>query len=83
MAKKSGSINIQFIVIVAVVGLAGGVVIGEFFPKLFASGLMGSIGNAVSEPFSSYRNELALKYGLFGTGIGAVIGLIAAFLMKK
>ena len=64
-------------------GLIVGTIIGEFFPRLFTSGIVGSIGNAVSEPFSQYRNELAMKYGLFGAGIGAVAGVIAVLIGKK
>ncbi len=70
-------------VYVGVVGLLTGVVIGEFFPKLFNDNLMGSIGSAVSEPFSRYRNELAIKYALIGLAIGAVIGIGLALLSKK
>jgi hypothetical protein len=58
-------------------------VIGEFFPKLLNNGLMGQIGGALSEPFSSYRNELALKYALVGLAIGAVLGLVAAIIRGK
>ena len=76
--KKYGQI-----ITLVLIGLAAGVVIGEFFPKLFSSGFMGALGNAVSEPFSKYRNELAMKYGLFGAAIGAVAGIIIKFLVKK
>ena len=76
--KKIGQV-----IALALVGLVAGVVIGEFFPKLFTSGLVGSIGNAISEPFSQYRNELAMKYGLFGAGIGAVAGIVLALITKK
>jgi uncharacterized protein YqgC (DUF456 family) len=65
------------------IGTLAGAVIGEFFPKLFNDSLMGAIGHAFSEPFSGYRNDLAVKYGLSGLVIGLVIGLISAFLIKK
>jgi hypothetical protein len=75
--------NMGQVVALAILGLVAGAVIGEFFPTLFTSGLVGSIGSAVSEPFSQYRNEIAVKYGLFGAGIGAAIGLILSFMAKK
>ena len=71
------------VIAVALVGLAAGVVIGEFFPRLFESGIVGALGSVVSEPFSQYRNELATKYGLFGAGIGAVAGIVLALITKK
>ncbi len=64
-------------------GALTGAVIGEFFPKLFNTGFIGGIGNAISKPFSAYRNELALKYALIGLGIGAVIGLVLMLIRKK
>jgi uncharacterized protein YqgC (DUF456 family) len=76
--KKIGQV-----IALALVGLIVGTIIGEFFPKLFTSGIVSSIGNAVSEPFSRYRNELAMKYGLFGAGIGAVLGVISMLIGKK
>ena len=71
------------VVYVGVVGLLTGVVIGEFFPKLFNNNIMGSIGSAVSDPFSKYRNELAIKYAIIGLVIGAVIGIGFAMISKK
>lgn len=76
--KKFGQV-----IALALAGLIVGTIIGEFFPKLFTSGFVSSIGNAVSEPFSSYRNELAMKYGLFGAGIGAAAGIISMLIEKK
>ena len=70
-----------------VVGALVGFVIGEFFPRLFdkslGSGIMSAIGGDIGGPFSSYRNELALKYGLIGLGIGAVIGIVIMVIKKK
>ncbi len=75
--------NLKTLIALALVGLIAGVVIGEFFPRLFSSGLMSSIGNAVSDPFTRYRNDLAAKYGLFGAGIGAAAGLITMLMGKR
>lgn len=66
----------QNVIFLAVVGLLAGVIIAEFFPKLLQGGFLSGVGNALSEPFSQYRNELAVKYGLFGGAIGAVIGVV-------
>jgi len=71
------------ILVLGGVGALAGAIIGEFFPKLFNDSFIGGIGNAISKPFSEYRNELALKYALIGLGIGAVIGLVMFFLKKK
>jgi Na+/phosphate symporter len=60
----------------AITGGLVGVVIAEFFPRLFQSGLAGAVGNALSDPFSSFRNDLAVKYGLAGLGIGLVVGIV-------
>lgn len=65
------------------VGALVGVVIGEFFPKLFQSGLGGALTSGLSEPFSSVRNELAMKYGVWGLAIGAVAGVVAMLVSKK
>ena len=82
----------QPVIALAVIGLLAGVIIAQFFPevvqKVFKSGdaiksAISSIGNAASKPFSQYRNELAIQYGLIGAGVGAVLGLIAALLKKK
>ena len=63
------------IILCALIGLAAGVIIGEYYPSTFASGL-DTLGAAISEPFSPYRNGLARRYGLFGGLIGAVIGFM-------
>jgi len=55
----------------------------NFFPKLFNTGFFQSIGNEVSQPFSGYRNELALKYAIIGLIIGAAIGLVLLLLKKR
>ena len=65
------------------IGALAGAIVGEFFPKLLNNDLMGQVGGALSEPFSGYRNELALKYALAGLAIGAVIGLVIVVLGKK
>jgi len=75
--------SIQTIIGLAVIGLVAGVVIGEWFPRLFDSGVTNAFGSALQGPFSDYRNELAMKYGLFGAGIGAAIGVGLAFILKK
>ncbi len=69
------------VIALAVIGLLAGVVVAEFFPKLFDSGLSGAIGSAINGPFSGYRNELALKYGAFGTALGAGLGVV--FMLLK
>lgn len=71
------------VIALAIVGLAAGVVIGEFFPRLFETGIAGALGSVVSEPFTQYRNELATKYGLFGAGIGAAAGVVLMLFTKK
>jgi hypothetical protein len=75
--------KLQMPVSIGVIGALAGAVIAEFFPRLFQSGLAGAIGGAVSEPFSGYRNELALKYALAGLVIGAVLGLVLMVLKGK
>lgn len=69
-----------------------GAVIAQFFPevvdKIFKSDdVLGSvgrgIGNAVSKPFSEYRNELMVKYSAVGFAAGAVIGVVLALIGRK
>jgi hypothetical protein len=71
------------VIVLAIAGLVIGVIIGEFFPKLFNTGFFGSLGNAFNDPFSHYRNNLAVKYGAFGACIGGAIGLIFKLSFKK
>lgn len=66
-----------------VVGALIGVIIAQFFPELFQSGLGGALISGLSEPFSSVRNELALKYGIWGLAIGAVVGVVVMLVSKK
>jgi len=62
--------------IAAATGFIAGFIIGEFYPKLFKSGL-GSLGDDLfGGPFSKYRNNLALDYCLAGILIGALLGFI-------
>ncbi len=64
-------------------GLMAGFMIGEFFPKLFKSGL-GSVGDDLfGGPFSKYRNHLALDYCLAGILIGALLGFVWDRLSSK
>jgi hypothetical protein len=65
------------------IGALVGGLIAEFFPKLLSSGLFGDIGADISEPFSQFRNELALKYGGVGAIAGAAAGFVKQLLLKK
>ena len=65
----------------AVIGLLVGAAIAELKPDMFGD-MLGGIKAAMSKPFSGYRNELAVKYGLLGAGIGAAIGLVKVKLLK-
>jgi len=65
------------------IGALLGGLLAEFFPKLLTSGLFGDIGADISEPFSQFRNELALKYGGIGAIGGAAVGFIKQLLLKK
>jgi len=59
------------------IGFLIGIVIGEFFPTLIDGGVFHNFGAQVSDPFSRYRNHLAMHYGVIGAFIGAIVGLIA------
>jgi hypothetical protein len=61
----------------ALLGFIVGAVIAEFFPNAISSGFKQDMGASFSEPFDRYRNKLALRYGLSGAAIGAVLGLLA------
>ncbi len=74
-----------------VLALAGAV-IAQFFPeaveKIYKSddvlkSISRGVGNAVSKPFSEYRNELMIKYSAVGFVVGAVIGVVLALVNKK
>jgi hypothetical protein len=62
----------------ALIGLLAGVLIGEFFPKAMSQSFGRELGTAFSQPFDNYRNKLAMRYGLGGAAIGALVGLIAS-----
>jgi len=65
------------------IGALIGGFLAEFFPKLLTSGIFGDIGADISEPFSQFRNELALKYGGIGAIGGAAVGFLKQLLIKK
>ncbi|PKL91289.1 MAG: hypothetical protein CVV21_08740 [Candidatus Goldiibacteriota bacterium HGW-Goldbacteria-1] len=75
--------NVKEVLSFAVIGALIGGLIAEFFPKLLSSGLFGDIGADISEPFSQFRNELALKYGGIGAIAGAAAGFVKQLLIKK
>lgn len=69
-----------------------GAVIAQFFPevveKVFKSddvlkSVGRGIGNAVSKPFSEYRNELMIQYSAVGFAVGAVIGVVLSLIGRK
>lgn len=68
--------------ILAVIGVFCGVGIGEYSPGIFASGF-GVLGAAMSEPFSPYRNDLAIKYAVIFGIVGFVVGLLIHIATKK
>jgi hypothetical protein len=74
MSKKEQKMVVTAAVAVAVVGI----VIAEFAPGIFA----GSMGEGLSGPFGSYRNGLALRWGVIGAVLGAVAGFGWAKLKK-
>ncbi|MCE5300782.1 MAG: hypothetical protein LLG37_07940 [Spirochaetia bacterium] len=65
------------------IGALAGVILAEFFPKALNPGLLQSLESAFGGPFSEARNELALKYGLGGLVIGALVGVVIMFMEKK
>jgi hypothetical protein len=67
----------ELLVIVGVCALAG-IVIGEFFPDFMSRGL-GSFGAKVSDPFSEYRNRIAVRYAVCGAAIGAIAAIAWRF----
>jgi small basic protein len=76
--------NGRVIVNTGIIGALTGMVIAEFFPRLFQTGIAVAVGTTLNDVFSSYRNELALKYGLAGLAAGLILGaVISAFSGKK
>ena len=65
--------------LLALLGILTGAVLGEFFPEKIAGGFGDVFMGAMSEPFSPYRNGLALRWGLVGGLAGAVLGIIVVF----
>jgi len=68
---KKIKINLNELLLIAGVCALAGIVIGEFFPDFMSKGL-GSFGAHVSDPFSEYRNRIAVRYAVYGAGIGAI-----------
>ncbi|MBN2755200.1 MAG: hypothetical protein JXR81_10130 [Candidatus Goldbacteria bacterium] len=75
--------NVKEVLSLAGIGALLGGIVAEFFPKLLSSGLFGDIGADISEPFSQFRNELALKWGGIGAIGGAAIGFVKQLILKK
>lgn len=75
--------KLQMPAICGVIGGLVGAVIAEFFPKLLDLGLGDAIAAGLTGPFSSARNDLAIRYGLGGLAIGVVLGLIIVIIKKK
>ena len=65
------------ILAVAILGAIVGFLIGQFAPDLFG-GLGTEIKAALTDPFSETRNKIALRYALFGAGIGGILGAVGA-----
>lgn len=66
MSKKEQKMVVTAAIAVAVIGI----LLAEFAPGIFA----GSLGETFSGPFGSYRNGLALRWGVIGAVLGAVAG---------
>lgn len=67
----------------AVLGAITGVVLAEYFPKVINSDFGSSFMGAFNGPWSKYRNDLALQWGLVGLGIGLAAGIVLAVILKK
>jgi hypothetical protein len=61
----------------ALLGFVLGALLGEFYPESISSGFKQDLKANFSEPFDRYRNRIALRYGLCGAAIAAVIALLA------
>jgi hypothetical protein len=70
--------NSRIVLSAGIIGALAGAVIAEFFPRLFQSGIAVAVGTTLNDAFSSYRNEMAFKYGLAGLAIGLITGFIIA-----
>ena len=73
---QPGKGTMKKVQISAAVGIITGFLIGEFFPKLFKSGLESFGDDMFGGPFSRYRNHLAVDYCLAGILIGAFLGFL-------
>ncbi len=68
--------------VLAIIGAISGVVTGEYFPNIFASGL-DVLGAYMSVPFSPYRNDLAVKYAFIFGIVGFIVGLLIHIATKS
>jgi hypothetical protein len=75
--------NSRIILSTGMIGALTGAVIAEFFPGIFQSGIAVAVGTTFNDAFSSYRNEMAFKYGLAGLAIGLITGFIIAVASGK
>jgi hypothetical protein len=69
----------------AVIGALFGAAAAEFSPRLFSRTIPFLERGLVlmTDPFSSHRNELAVKWALIGAGIGLAVGLLGMLLAKR
>jgi hypothetical protein len=70
--------KLRIVVSAGVMGALTGAIIAEFFPRLFQAGVTEAVGTAINGVFSTYSNELALRYGFGGLVIGLVLGIVIA-----
>lgn len=66
----------------ALAGAIVGALLAEFKPDLFG-GMGEEITAAVTEPFDESRNEIALRWALYGAAIGGGIGAVLVALGGK
>ena len=75
---KRLKINMTELLMLAGLCALAGFLIGEFFPDFRSRGI-GSFLARTSDPFSEYRNRIAVRYAVFGAVLGAVAAIAWRF----
>ena len=75
---KKLKLNMTELLVLAGPCALAGFLIGEYAPDFRSRGI-GSFLARASEPFSEYRNRIAIRYAVYGAVIGAIAAIAWRF----